>query len=51
MINVNLFIIEIDSHSLFAWWIQGRLNNQAKLHLKFKLFQKRFNNLFINIVV
>jgi hypothetical protein len=51
MINVNLLIIEIDSHSFFAWRIQGRLSSQAMLHLKFRLFQKRFNNLFINIVV
>ncbi len=28
-----------------------RSSNQVKLHFRFNLFQKRFDNLFINIII
>jgi hypothetical protein len=51
MINMNLLTIDIDSRSLFGWQIWERSSSQAQLHLKSNFLQKRFDNLFVNIIV
>jgi hypothetical protein len=51
MNNFNIFIIKFYLCSLLFRRISGLSNSQAKLNFRFNLLQKRFDNLFINIIV
>jgi hypothetical protein len=51
MNNFNILIIKIYLCSFLRQRIKGFSSSQAKLNLRFSLLQKRFDNLFINVIV